>query len=511
MPRISALPLLFLVPAAAAGQAAFDCATPDPPQPGVWNVLGNGSPGSVSTAQLQAALNAGGAIRLDIGASTLVVNPELMITRETVLDVNGATLSGGGARRVLHVTNPNNLTYSFTLMNATITGGSTPSASGAGLWKPSVGPWQVIAIRIFDSTFIDNHAIQVAQDDGGGAIYSIGASELTLVRTAIVGNSGANGGGVYGLGTRNLHFFDSVLEGNSATGSGGNPGNGGNGGGLGVDGAERNINLCRTDLIDNTANAYGAGLFTVAYDQQSFVRLRDCTVRGNNSTGGTNAHTGGVYHQGGPIEIFGCTFRNNQAAGNGALALFDHGGTQGSGSIVNSTFVGNLARTSLGGAINVSASGGVLIQNVTIADNSAPCAVCFAAGINNANGVPLTLRNVLFRNNIGGNAFNPWTLRVSPVSGSHNIQWPQVRPGSGGQQELPVTAGALFADVALGPPADNGGLTETLALPAGSAAVNAGTGTGAPSRDQRGVARSGQVDIGAFELNPDLVFYDGFE
>jgi hypothetical protein len=511
MPRLTALPLLLLMPAAAAGQASFDCTTPAPPQPASWTVLGDGSAGSVSTAQLQAALNAGGAIRLDIGASTLVVNSELMITRETVLDVNGATLSGGGARRVLHVTNPNDLTYTFTLLNATITGGSTPAGSGAGLWKPSVGPWQVVSIRIFDSTFVGNHAIQVAQDDGGGAIYSIGAEELTLIRTAILDNSGANGGGVYGLGTRNIHLFDSVLEGNSATGSGGNPGTGGNGGGLGADGAQRNINLCRTDLIDNTANAYGAGLFTVAYDQQSFVRLRDCTVRGNNSTGSSNAHTGGVYHQGGPIEIFGCTFRDNQASGNGGLALFDHGGTLGSGSIVNSTFVGNLARTSLGGAINVSASGGVLIQNVTIADNSAPCDVCFAAGINNANGVPLTLRNVLFRNNIGGNAFNPWTLRISPVSGSHNIQWPQVRPDSFGQQEAPVTAGAIFADVALGAPTNNGGLTETLALPPGAAAVDAGTATGAPPRDQRGVSRSGAVDVGAFELNPDLLFQDGFE
>lgn len=514
MPRLAipnVLVLLALVPAVAAGQASFDCEAPEAPQPSSWTVLGDGTAGSLTTAQLQAALDAGGAIRLDIGASTLVIDAELMVTRETVLDVNGATLSGGGARRVFHVGNPDNLSYTFSLLNATITGGSTPSGSGAGLWKPSIGPWQVVGIRIFDSTFVDNHAIQVAQDDGGGAIYSVGAEELVLVRTAILDNSGANGGGVYGLGTRNLHLFDSVLQGNHATGTGGNPGNGGNGGGIGVDGAERNINLCRTDLIDNTANAYGAGLFTVAYDQQGFVRLRDCTVRGNNSSGSSNAHTGGAYIQGGPFEIFGCTFRDNEASGNGGLALFDHGGVQASGSIVNSSFVGNLARSSLGGAINVSASGGVLIQNATIADNSAPCPVCFAAGINNANGVPLTLRNVLFRNNIGGNAFNPWTLRVSPVAGSHNVQWPQERPGSFGQQEAPVTAGAVFADVALGPPADNGGPTETLALPAGSAAVDAGTPTGAPPRDQRGVPRKGPVDVGAFELNPDLLYYDGFE
>ncbi|HRQ63500.1 MAG TPA: choice-of-anchor Q domain-containing protein [Xanthomonadaceae bacterium] len=500
---------LLLVPAAAGAQAEFDCEPPPLPAPANWQVLGNGSAGSVTTAQLQAALDGGGAIRLNIGASTLVVNQELLITRDTVLDVNGATLSGGGARRVLRVTNPSSLTYTFSLMNATITAGSTPAGSGAGLWKPTGGPWQAVTIRVFDSVFTGNHAIQVAQDDGGGAIYSVGAAELSLVRTLVTGNSGANGGAIYALGTRTVNLFDSDLVGNAATGSGGNPGNGGNGGGIGVDGAQRDINLCRTRLIDNTANAYGAGLFTVAYDQQSFVRLRDCTVQGNNSTGSSNAHTGGVYLQGGPFEIAGCTFRNNQASGYGALALFNHGGTTTSGLIVNSTFVGNLARTGLGGAINMAATGGVTIQNTTIADNRADCAVCFAGGISNSAGAPLTLRNVLFRNNTGGNAFNPWTLLNAPVSGSHNIQWPQVRPGSG-QQEAAVTSGALFADVALGPAADNGGLTETMALPAGAAAVDAGTSTGAPPRDQRGVPRHGAVDIGAFELHADLIFADGF-
>ncbi len=498
-----------LLPQHADAQPGFDCVAPSPPQPVNWQLLGNGSAGSVTSAQLQTALNAGGAIRLNIGTSTLTVSQELMITRETVLDAAGATLSGAGARRVLRVSNPGNLSYRFTLMNATIRAGSVPGGSGAGLWKPTGGPWQAVSIRVFDSRFTDNHAIQVAQDDGGGALYVVGADDLTLVRTQIDGNSGANGGGVYSLGSRTINLFDSVLAGNSATGTGGNPGNGGNGGGLGVDGAQRNINLCRSRLIDNSANAYGAGLFTVAYDQQSFVRLRDCTVQGNNSTGSSQAHTGGVYLQGGPFEITGCTFRGNQASGFGALSLIDHGGTVTSGTIVNSTFVGNLARTGLGGAIYLQATGGVTIQNTTIADNRADCPVCFAGGIANAQGAALTLRNVLFRNNTGGNAFNPWTLLNAPVSGSHNVQWPQVRPS--GQPENPVTASAVFADVALGAPSNNGGPTQTLALPAASAAVDTGTATGAPVLDQRGRPRFGPVDIGAYELQPDLIFANGFQ
>ncbi|HMM68638.1 MAG TPA: hypothetical protein PKC03_17015, partial [Dokdonella sp.] len=255
-------------------------------------VLGNGSAGSVTTAMLQSALDGGGAIRLDIGSSVLTLNAELRVTRATILDAGGATLSAGNARRVLRIDNPGNLTYAFDLLNATIANGSTPGGSGAGLWKPTGGPWQAVAIRIFHSRFTNNHAIAVAQDDGGGAIYAVGASELTLVDTLVDGNSGANGGAIYSLGSRRVNLYDSELASNTATGSGGNPGNGGNAGGIGIDGVDRYVNLCRVRLVGNQANAYGAGLFTTVYDTSSFTRIADSTVQGNNSVGTSNAHTG---------------------------------------------------------------------------------------------------------------------------------------------------------------------------------------------------------------------------
>jgi hypothetical protein len=135
--------------------------------------------------------------------------------------------------------------------------------------------------------------------------------------------------------------------------------------------------------------------------------------------------------------------------------------------------------------------------------------VCFAGGIANGSN-PITLRNTLFFNNTGSNAFNPWTL-LQPVSGSNNIQWPLVRPGSFGQQENPVTPGAIFADAQLTPIANNGGPTETLALSATSPAVDAGTSTNAPPVDQRGRPRVGGVDVGAYEYAGDGLFADGFE
>lgn len=496
----------------ALAQPGFDCVAPATPQLVNPVVIGNGSPGSVTTAALQAALDAGGPIRLDIGTSTLTLSAELRITRATQLDAGGATLSGGNARRVIRIDNPNNQTYAFDLLNATIANGSTPTGSGAGLWKPTGGPWQAVTIRIFHSNFASNHAIATAQDDGGGGVYVVGASELSLVDVMMSGNSGSNGGAIYSLGSKRVNLFDSELSANTATGTGGNPGNGGNAGAIGIDGADRTVNLCRVRLLDNQSNAYGAGLFTTVYDTTSFTRILDSTIQGNNSVGTSNAHTGGVYLQGGPFSIRGSTFRDNQAAGYGGLSIFDHQTAtliRASGDISNSTFVGNIARTGLGGAINLQGSGGLILQNLTIANNVAQCDVCFAGGISNGNGLAITMRNTVFLNNTGGNAYNPWAM-LYPVSGSNNMQWPQTRPVSN-QPETAVTPGALFANANLGAIAGNGGLTETMALTAASPAFNAGTATGALPTDQRGQPRWAAVDVGAYELQADQIFASGFD
>ena len=55
-------------------------------------------------------------------------------------------------------------------------------------------------------------------------------------------------------------------------------------------------------------------------------------------------------------------------------------------------------------------------------------------------------------------------------------------------------------DPLLGPLADNGGPTLTLALQPGSPAINRGYPV-APPRDQRGYGRLGVPDVGAFEFN----------
>ena len=123
-------------------QADFDCTAPVEPNPANPVVLGNGTPGSVTTAMIQNALDAGGAIRIDAGSGTIAVDATLVVTRDAILDLGGATLSGSHTRRVVEVRNPSNLTYTFVLQHGAIVAGSTPAESGAGLYKATGGPWQ---------------------------------------------------------------------------------------------------------------------------------------------------------------------------------------------------------------------------------------------------------------------------------------------------------------------------------------------------------------------------------
>jgi hypothetical protein len=506
-----------------AGAQGFDCATPATPTLSNPVVLGNGAPGSVTSAQLQAALNQGGAIRLNIGNSTLVLDATLDITRAVTLDGAGASLSGGSARRVMEVRNPQLASFDLTLLNLRLIDGDARGAAGnefarsGGALVNDHGsePWRAIGVRAFDVVFSGNRGIDSAQDGGGGAIYLIGQREFVCVRCQFLDNQGSNGGALYLLGTQTIRLYDSRFQNNRAVGDGGNPGGGGNGGALAVDGDTRELSLCRTTLTGNHANAYGAGLFTTVYDQTSVTRIWQSALL-SNIQDGSDQHTGGAYIQGGPVSIRDSTFAYNDAVGYGGLALFDHQTANGlvstGGEIVSSTFVGNIARTGLGGAMNLQGSAALLLQNLTIASNRALCAVCFAGGIANASNRPITLRNSIFYDNTGGNAFNPWALLNPVQGGSNNLQFPQIRPGSFGQQELPVTPDALFADALLGVLGDYAGPTQTLPLLTGSPAIDSGTSNGAPATDQRGLPRVAAVDLGAFEWQPSANLYaNGFE
>ncbi|MHB1836242.1 MAG: beta strand repeat-containing protein, partial [Solirubrobacteraceae bacterium] len=92
---------------------------------------------------------------------------------------------------------------------------------------------------------------------------------------------------------------------------------------------------------------------------------------------------------------------------------------------------------------------------------------------------------------IGGNG-------ASGVTGTYNLIGTGGSGGIANGSSGNVVLSSL-ATLGLAPLADYGGPTPTLALLPGSAAIGAGTSTGAPSTDQRGFALDSPIDIGAFQ------------
>jgi hypothetical protein len=114
------------------------------------------------------------------------------------------------------------------------------------------------------------------------------------------------------------------------------------------------------------------------------------------------------------------------------------------------------------------------------------------------------LHNALIAGNLSGDGTTPDDVLGSlDPSGSYNV----IGDGSGmiglsnGVNGNQVGSGADPIDPRLGPLQDNGGPTQTMALLPGSPALNAGDPAQLGMADQRGVSRTGGVNIGAFQAS----------
>ncbi|HLK97806.1 MAG TPA: T9SS type A sorting domain-containing protein, partial [Hymenobacter sp.] len=106
------------------------------------------------------------------------------------------------------------------------------------------------------------------------------------------------------------------------------------------------------------------------------------------------------------------------------------------------------------------------------------------------------IKNSLFFNQSVTNPWSVWKNCNSELNdGGNNLFFPENANG----RCVATPANSLFVDPMLSPLADNGGPTQTMALQAGSPAINAGSGC--PEFDQRGARRVGACDIGAYEYN----------
>jgi predicted outer membrane repeat protein len=219
----------------------------------------------------------------------------------------------------------------------------------------------------------------------------------------------------------------------------------------------------------------GGGLYIDNSLGSPTATINNVTISGN-----TASLTGGGIDNHAIAILTNVTFSSNSASIGGGMYA------GGNVTLTNVTFSGNSA-TSSGGGLATSGSG--TLTNVTISGNSASSG---AAGIEKRDSHITRLTNTLLAGNSGANCSGNPFIRNS----ANNLD-------DGETCRFGSANGSLSnTDPLLGTLGNYGGPTQTIPLLAGSPAINAGTNTGCPATDQRGVPRpQGKAcDIGAFEF-----------
>ncbi len=309
----------------------------------------------------------------------------------------------------------------------------------------------------------------------GGGVWSNGGT-LVLTDSVITGNqaTAGNGGGLLASnGTTTLNNV--TFSGNLAAGSGsGSGGTGGFGGALATSGT---ATMTGCTLTGNKG-VYGGGAMNLG----GSMTLDNCTVSNNVATGPVGDPYGGGLGGGidsatGTLAMSGCTITGNRSlgvtsGGNNGLGGGVYAGSYGAAPTTNATNCTITGNSAVNGGGGMDLMGGsAKLVNCTITGNSGTGQVG-ATDLTMLDGISATVINTI----VGGISGN--------YGGSSNL--------IGGAPGL--TALGYF-----------GGPTMTMAPLPGSPAIGKGTTAGAPATDQRGLPRSGSVDIGAYQTQPGLV------
>lgn len=357
-------------------------------------------------------------------------------------------------------------------------------------------------------------------------IFNINAGRTVSISDLTIAN-GLSTGGALGGGVRNagrLTLSNCNLYGNTA---GPNPGFG-LGGGIYTDGQSLVLNNCNVGGLGpnqpNQVGASGGGVFVesgtfvmtggslVSNSGDGVATRGTTTLKGVSITNNTENGNGGagLLVIGGTTKIENCLIANNIANGGDGGGLRSGLGTI---TVVNTTFSGNRSVGSGGGVYNFNAQ--TSLTNVTATNNRSD-SDGNSFGASNGGGVAgaVFIKNSIVTGNTMGSNASPIANDMSHAGDpSSSFNMIGVCDGCGlfngfNNNQLGIN------NAGLGPLADNGGLTLTHALLAGSPALDAGSNalvagplfSGPPFTDQRGFNRiaAATVDIGAFEQQSSL-------
>ena len=379
------------------------------------------------------------------------------------ITVNSPADSGSGSLRDAITTASSGDTINFSITGTiTLTSGVLSISKNLTITGPGAT----------SLTVSGNNASQVFNISGG----TVNISGLTVSNG---NNSTGYGGGIYNNAT--LTLTNVTISGNSATEYGGGIQN------------DATLTLTNVTISGNTTAGYGG-----AIQNDDTATLTDVTISGNSAT----EYGGGIQNDA-TLTLTNVTISGNTTAGYGGAIQNDDTAT-----LTDVTISGNSA-TEYGGGIqndatltltNVTISGNTTagdgggiynndtatLENVTISGNSAT----EGGGIYNDDETISLLNTIVANSPSGGNCFGPITSLGYNLDSANTCAF----TGTG---DL-INTNPLLGPLALNAP----GTTETLALLAGSPAIDAADPTIFPPTDQRGMTRpqGPRADIGAYEF-----------
>jgi predicted outer membrane repeat protein len=418
------------------------------------------------------------AFNLPAGAQTIALSSgALSITHALTINGPGAanlTINGNNRDRVFIVGTiwSRDLSLAVAINGLTIAGGN--AAYGAGLLNFGT-------LTVSNTTFANNSATS----NGGGGLYNVGAGTLnncTFTGNAVSGNQA--GGGIENISSGIATINGCTFSGNTANGSGST--------------ASSGAAIANSGKMSVTASTFDSN--TAASDGGAIYNDGALTIATSSFTNNAALSDGGAIRSGGSLSLSRSTFAWNSAASvGGALDTSDS-----SMSTINCTFANNTAISGGGAIIADAGSGAAVLTNDTITANRVTHGTSGTYGGGLYFGRPMLLQNTIVAGNFQGAA--PSTTpndiygRVDPSSSFNLI-------GTGGSGALVNGVNGNQVGVTnpgLGTLTNNGGPILTIALLAGSPAIDYGSNTfvTAGETDELGMPRidNGIVDIGAFEF-----------
>jgi hypothetical protein len=336
----------------------------------------------------------------------------------------------------------------------------------AGIDDVGLGIANLGVLTITDSDLSQNY--NNVSPPPGSALYNVG--EVSLHNVTISQTTGA---GIHNHAGGVLSLSSSVVSRNSGNLTGGIYNNG----------------LMTITLSRVTDNSTGIGGITAYQEAGGIFNNNILTVVSSTVSQNKSCEAGSGVYNAGSLRLDGSTISDNShfcipAVGGAGIT------NDGTLSVTNSTLSRN---TSGFGSGLLAHAGTVELNSATIADNVAQQSgggIAFVTGT-------LTIQNTIIARNVGG---------VAPdCAGSFTSLGHNLIGKSNGCAFVPVSgdiAGTITQPVnaLLGPLGNFGGYNLTIGLTPGSPAIDTGNPATCPNLDQRGFARQGTCDIGAYEF-----------